>query len=356
MSAPLTRFYFEPVSMLVGESAEEPEGVHQGVPDILLISQRQDSEYFFRKTVSENSQDFEVLDIQATLSSAVSGAYNSVSKEIKEKLTPIISPETMSSLFHLPKTVDATYIRRALVEIPTIVYLHKKSPTMIVPSRGDVFCIISNEAKNVKALTADLKAQCENLSRITHDFGLVLKSFLTGREYQSYLLAKIEKVIKHEIGSPKNEFEKEVVEACSSVTSSFLPNVNVQFQEPNECFEYDVFINLPPRTRFIIEPTNYESVQTEISGKKLATETLKSKIILATQDKAQRLGARSIVIVNGFPEETFAQLKTLANSRGIILMNETEYKTQLPTELCQAMVSALNRRMLQRVTRLIDRY
>jgi hypothetical protein len=356
MSSPKPQFYFEPVSILVGPSVEEPEAPRPEFVDFVAATRGIDSDYFFRKTVSENSEDFEVIDVHAMFSYAMTGAYNSVSKKLKEKLSPVISSDTLDGLFHLPSTVDNMLVRRAFVDMPTTVYLHKKSPTMIVPIRSDTFCVISNEAKKVQALVKELKSKCDALSTVTKDFGLALQKFLSARDYQSFLLTKMEKISKFEIGEPKNPFEKEVIEACSLVTNSFLPNVTVQFEEPNECFEYDVFINLPPRTRFIIEPTNYETVQKEINVQKLATETLKSKIILATQDKAQRLSARSIVIVNGFPEKTFAQLKTLADSRGVILMNEEDYKEKLPVELCQAILAALSRRPHRLSPRYIESY
>lgn len=74
------------------------------------------------------------------------------------------------------------------------------------------------------------------------------------------------------------------------------------------------------------------------------------------QDKAQRLSARSIVVVNGFPEETFSQLRTLADSRGVILMNEKDYKEKLPIELCQAMLAALSRRSSRLAARYVESY
>jgi hypothetical protein len=117
----------------------------------------------------------------------------------------------------------------------------------------------------------------------------------------------------------------------------------VTFKEPVENFEYDVFMNFPPRTRFVVEPTDYESIKEEISNQKIATETLKSKVVLAMLDKAQRLRARGIVVVNGFPENTFSQLKTISDSRGVILMNEKDYKEKLPAELCKAILFALTR-------------
>lgn len=246
MSSPKPHFYFEPVKLLMGVSVEEPEAPRSEFADFVEAGGIE-SDYFFRKTVAENNEDFEVLDIHAVISSAIIGAYSSVSKKLREKLNPVVSSDTMEGLFHLPDKVDNMFVRRSLLDTPPKVYLHRKSPTLIVPSLPNTFCVISNEAKNVQGLINELKSKCESLSMVTRDFGLALQKFLSAKDYQSFLLSKMEKISKFEIGEPKNTFEKEVIAACSSVTSSFLPNVNVQFKEPPECFEYDVFINLPPR-------------------------------------------------------------------------------------------------------------
>lgn len=349
-----SQFYFEIVSILVGEQNEETDTARVGFHDVFLPS-GVDREYFFRKIVIENTEDFEVLDIHAMISSALSGAYNSVSKKLVEKLSPVISTDNMDRLFHLPSKIDDMLIRRSFLDTPPIVYLHKKSPTFIIPSPGNTFCVISNDSKNVTSLIRSLKSKSEELAIITKDFGLPLQKFLAGKDYQAFLLTNMEKIAKFESGNPKNNLEKEVIDVCSKVTSSFLSNVTVHFKEPNESFEYDFFINLP-RNKLIVEPTDYESIKEEISGQRLATETLKSKIILAMQDKAQRLNAKSIVVVNGFPEDTFSQLKIIADSRGVILMNENDYKQKLPDELCYAMLSSFSRPRIQRFARLNQVY
>ncbi|MFA5364479.1 MAG: hypothetical protein WC325_04780 [Candidatus Bathyarchaeia archaeon] len=352
MSSLNSKFYFEPVLLLSGSSVEGTETSDDNINGMqeFILERGSDSEYFFKKTIVDNP-DFEILDIHSVISSAIIGAYNSASKKLGDKLTTIISSNTMDALFHFPNKVDRMSVRRTLADTPPLVYLHKKSPTLIVPSQTNTFCVISKEKKYVETLLNTLKLNCEELNKVTKDFGLSLQRFLTAKDYQSFLLSKMEKINTFEIGTPRNSFEQEVIDVCASVTNCFLSNVNVQFNEPSENFEYDVFINLPPRTKFIIEPTNYETVKEEISGQKLATETLKSKVILATQDKAQRLRAMSIVVANGFPEDTFSQLKTIADSRGVVLMNEKDYKEKLPTVICNAILSSLSQRSYGRISR-----
>lgn len=355
MSSNKPKFNFEHVSVLVGQRVESASGSHPEDDDFIIESKGElSSQYFFKKIIADNSEEFETLDIRDEISSLIATAYGSVATKLREKLSSVISAEMTEILLRLPSKPADYLMRRTLSETPGLLYLHKKSPTLIIPSSINVFCIISNEAKHVQALIADIKSKCESLSNITKDFGLELIKFLTSKDYQSFLLEKMEKVQKVEYGKPKNAFEEEVIRVCSQVTTSFLSNINVQFAEPTENFEYDLFMSIPPRTRIAIEPTDYETLKEEIINQRLATETLKSKIVLAMQDKAQRLRARSIVVVNGFPENTFLQLKTIADSRGVALMNEKDYKDKLPAEICQTMLSALSRPA--RAIRYIEEY
>jgi len=344
MSSAKPIFYFEPVNIFGGQRAEPTAELHPEAEEFIIESRGElSSQYFFRKIVAENTDEFETLDAREEISSLVTNAYDSVAVKLKEKLSSVISPEMIGALIRLPTRPTDYLLRRTLRETPGLLYIHKKSPSLIVPVSSGVFYVISNEARLVEALISDIKSKCEALNKVTKDFGLELLRFLTAKDYQRFLLEGIEKVKKVEYGKPKNAFEEEVINVCSRVTTSFVSNVDVEFAEPTESFEYDVFMNFPPRTRVVIEPTNYEMLREEIASQRLATETLKSKIVLAMQDKAQRLRARSIVIVNGFPDETFLQLKTIADSRGVILMDEKDYKEKLPAELCKTMLSTLSR-------------
>jgi len=341
MSYAKSKFYFEPVSVLLGRSgepeSEEAEFIGESRGEL-------GGQYFFKKVIAENSEDFETVDIRSEISLLITNAYDSVAENLREKLSSLISPEMANILFRIPSKPSANLVRRALRDAPGRLYFHKKSPTIIIPSSSNVFCVLSNEAKHVHNLVANIKSKFEELNNITRDFGLELLKILTSNDYQSFFLENIDKVKKIEFGEPKNSFEKEVINVCSQITSSFLSNVNVQFEEPSESFEYDVFVSFPPKSIVVIEPTDYTALRKELAGQKIVPETLKSKIILAMQDKAQRLKAKSIVVVKGFPSNTFSQLKTIADSRGVILMTEKDYKEKLPSQLCENMLLSLSPR------------
>lgn len=353
MSSDKPKFYFEPVNVLVGRHVEAELESESDEERYAEESRTELSgQYFFKKVIAENREEFETIDISSEISSLVADAYQSVALKLKEKLSSVISPEMMDVLLRFPSKLGARAeydTRRTFRQAPRLLYLHKESPSLVIPFSANVFCVLSNEAKHVQSLVASIKSKFEELNNVTKDFGLELLKFLTSKEYQSFFLEKIENVTKIEYGEPKNPFEKEVISRCSQITSSFLSNVNVQFKEPNESFEYDVFLSFPPTASVVIEPTDYSTLRKEMASQRLIPETLKSKIVLAMQDKAQRLEAKSIVVVNGFPQNTFLQLKTIADSRGVILMNQKDYKDRLPYELCRTMLLALSRRRRGRI-------
>lgn len=350
MSSDKPKFYFEPVNVLVGRHVEA-ELESESDEERLAEESRTEltGQYFFKKVIAENKEEFETIDIRSEISSLFADAYQSVALKLKEKLNSVISSEMMDVLFRFPSKLPEYEMRRTFRQAPRLLYLHKESQSLVIPSSANIFCVLSNEAKHVQNLVASIKSKFEELNNVTKDFGLELLKFLTSKDYQSFFLEKIEDVTKIEYGEPKNPFEKEVISRCSQITSSFLSNVNVQFKEPNEIFEYDVFLSFPPAASVVIEPTDYSTLKKEMASQRLVPETLKSKIVLAMQDKAQRLEAKSIVVVNGFPQNTFMQLKTIADSRGVILMNQKDYKDRLPYQLCRTMLLALSRRPRRRV-------
>jgi hypothetical protein len=345
MSSSKPIFYFEPVSVLVGREIEETSPLQATLPpDVVVIPEKtaESAEYFLNKTVYKNSEEFKTLNIQEEIYSTVATSYNSVAQKLKAELTEVIPANVADILINLPSEPDGYYVRQTVRDAPEHLYIHKNSPALIIPVSTNTFCIISSEARHVNSLALHIKSQIESLGKVTADFGLKLRHVLLAKEYQAFVLKSMENVSKIELGEPKNDFEKEVIDTCSQVTTSFLSNVNVHFKEPTENFEYDIFVNFPARTRLVVEPTDYTIVKDEIKNGGIAAETLKSKVVLAMIDKAQRLRARGVVVTNGFPQNTFSQLKAISESRGVVLMNETDYKEKLPNELCRIMMSGLS--------------
>jgi len=292
--------------------------------------------YFFDRVIGQNERDFESVNIEKQISSAINEHVKNLVGKLREKINKSLpSAELLATLVPLPERF-ADKIVFVQEDIIPEYYFHKHSSSLILPITTSSFCIISKTREDASQLIEFIRSEFEKLNEVTKDFGVQLTEFLTGRSYQESIVRTTEHIQNIKYQEPKNELEKEVITFCEQLTSSFLPNVEIAFTEPNEVHEYDVFMGITGNVKRILEPTNYESLKDQLP----TGENLKSQIVLKTLDKAQRLGARSAVIAKGFPESVFNDLKKIAESRGVILLGETNYKDVIPKIFFSDIVSA----------------
>jgi hypothetical protein len=309
------------------------------VSDDGLVTRRriQDQSYFFDRSVRQNDEHFEPFHIRREIRNAVDENAQRLLKNLREKFENIVPfPDFVVNLVPDAKTFTEHLIFD--FESPSEYYFHKESSSVIIPFGVSSFCILTKTRKDADDLVKFLKQEFEELNSVTKDFGLELEEVLTGRKYQEHVLRASGNIQNLQMKEPQNEFEKEVIMFCSGITSSLLPNVEISFTEPVETYECDIFMGINETIKQIIEPTDYESMK----GKIPQGENLKSQLILRTLDKAQRLGAKSAVITKGFPESAFNDLKKIADSRGIALLNETNYRSSLPRLFCDNLVKAFS--------------
>jgi hypothetical protein len=291
--------------------------------------------YFFDRVVRQNEKDFESINMGREIRKAVKENAERLAGKMKERLGSVVPfSEIVGSMVPNPEEI----VSRTLFDFqfPSECYFHKHSSSVVLPIGSNSFCVLAKAKEEISQLTEFIKSEFEKLSEVTKDFGLTLSDFLTGRKFQEIIIKSAGKVQNLDYKDTKNDFEKEVMEFCAQLTDSFLPNVEVSFTEPTETYECDVFLGFSENIKRIVEPTNYESVKDQMPK----GENLKSQIILRTLDKAQRLGARSTVIVRGFPEDSFIDLKQIADSRGISLLSDSNYKDALPKLFFQDMLRA----------------
>jgi len=293
---------------------------------------RSNRRYFFNRVI-ENEDDFEAINIMADVSHAARERARDLVGRLKGKLEAIVTlPEVVEQL--MPSDLAQETVDRMIVDVPEVefppYYFYKHNSSIVIPTATpNVFFIISKTKEEADQLTQFIKLEFEKLNSVTKDFGLQLVEFLIGRSFQENVLRASSRIVSIGLKEPKDEFEKEIIATCESLTNSYLPNVEITFKEPAEIFEYDIFIGYNDETKLIVEPTNYETVKDQMHSGEMSRDTLKSKVILATQDKALGLGARSIVIAKGFPDDVFGELKKIADSRKVVLLNEQNYKVEL---------------------------
>ena len=328
--------YFEPVRYLTKglPARERARGIREGY----IYSRRariRERTYFFDRTVRKNVKDFEPIRVGKEIDRIVEENIKSLLERLRTKFEKIVPSGEFIDKFvpHTDEFIDSITID---YEAPSNYYFHRHSSSVILPVDMDSFCIVSRTKEEATQLLQFIKSEFEKLNEVTKDFGLELVDFLTGRKFQESLLRSSENIENVAYKKPRNEFEKEIIDFCSKLTSSFLPNLEISFSEPTETFEYDIFLGLTENIKRIIEPTNYESIKDQMPK----GENLKSQVILRTLDKAQRLEAKSVVITRGFAEETFKELKKIADSRGIVLLSDTNYKDMLFKIFCNDLLEA----------------
>jgi hypothetical protein len=328
-------FFLEPVKYTTRTRIESSRRLGRERPDVIFARRRTaDERYFFDRVVRKNDKHFESINVNSEIALACKNSIENLSNSLRKKFETITaSPETIEQLFPLRTVAEKISSRMFFATeglLPPQCHFYKDNPSIILPLSSNVFYILSKSKKEAADLVQFIKSEFEKLNEVTKDFGLELAEFLTGRNYQEPLLKGSKNIQNINYKKPKDEFEEKIIGMCERTTSSFLSNVEVAFTEPTETYEFDIFIGISEDVKVIIEPTNYETIKDLIHTGELSRETLKSKVILGTQDKAQRLGAKSIVIAKGFPEETFSELKKIADSRRVTLLNETNYENELP--------------------------
>lgn len=287
-----------------------------------------DESYFIRKIFVKNNNEYKTVGYsKEALDSALKilkENRESIKKDLDilddetlaEKLLPD-EPGELSTRLSLPSgNVDSVHVRR----IP---------PDGLIINKGEgTILVVCKNIEDVKQLILDIKDKFYYIDAITKDFGLNLTSFLTSRELTESRVKKSKSFLSFKVLKPKNEFEKEMLRSLEKITDCYLSNIEVAFSEPQENFEYDAIVCFGDNMVFDIELKDYNLVNEEIHYSKI-TESLKSKIVLNVHDKALRMQAEPIVVVNNFPSDVYKSIAELAQSRNVTLLESRDVERSL---------------------------
>lgn len=283
------------------------------------------SDYFFKSTISDKKNVFQSLGI---------------SKETVQNITKMVKTESRGQEDKILEAVQNADLTKNILEqdenfeqdllLPSFegVFVTLDEPKgVILRIWKNCFIIIAKDIDTGMKINEKIKVDFDNLNKVTKDFELELTEYLTGKDYAMTMLTKSDiKFTSVNFTIPKNDFEQEILHEVEKLTNCLLNNVEIKFEEPTETFEYDILVPISDNEIVDIEVTDYETAK----GKAYENlDTLKSQLILSTLDKSQRLKANCIIIAKGFPENIFNQMKEVATSRNITLLNEVNYKQNL---------------------------
>ena len=302
------------------------------------ISPRDES-YFLSKIVSDNPTRFRPFGIDHELRSKARDLVRSKHAKDSEDLRGVVeNPELVKEVLPEEKDLeDLIPLRRVTGRLFRI-----NGKGLLVDNNDGTFHVIAKNKTEGEELACWIEAEVRQVAKVTADFNLTLDKLLRGRDFALGLVKQVENLVAFEERTPKNPFEKDVAEGISAITNATLANVEASFAKPVETQEYDVL--LPIANDFIldIEVKDYEAVKKEIHS---TNENLKQKIVSGPADKAGMMEATPIVVVKGFPPEVFSQLKEIATSRKVNLLDVGNYRLEIEKIILKHLLRRVGRSM-----------
>jgi len=252
------------------------------------------------------------------------------SQDIKKEIMNLVMENTINLLLKFKEKKIHDLIIKSLLSHLDIkfstqkkIFIHEDPFGIIVQINKSNILIISNNNDNVKQITEKLHQAFMRYSDEIKEFGYTLGYFISGKNLVEKWLVDKKNVAEIKILKPKNKLENKVINYIKKYTDSFLSNIEIKFIEPVETFEYDIILELP-NIFLNIEIMDYSSIKDEIYETKKATplfiENIKSTTLLKSIDKANKLDLKLIIVMSGFPNDVLKNIKTIASSRGITII------------------------------------
>jgi len=274
-----------------------------------------DESWYFDKVVSESG--FEALDFSHEVKNSILELAKGEKKKIRRQLKNIIIHPSLVSAFLSSINVDFFS--------PKGVYIHKDPFAIVLRIDEDSFIVFSRNKEEGKIVVERFNSRFIELGKTIENFGYLINRFETGKDIVKQWLESKKDIFAINELKPKTDLEKKLIEIIDQFTDSYISNLEIIFKNPSESFEYDLVLALHEKLALNIEVMDYEKIKDEIQKLKETTkhfkENLKSTILLRTFDKANRLGIESVVILNGFPKDVFSDIREIATSRGIVLLD-----------------------------------
>ena len=274
-----------------------------------------DESWYFDKVVSEIG--FESLDFSAEVKELILKLAEEEKQKIRHRLkNTIIYPELLGAFL---SSIDVDFFS------PEGVYLHKNPLAIVLRIDQDSFIVISGDKDEGETVVEKFRSRFIELGKTIAKFGYLMDRFDTGKDIVKQWLESKKDIFTTKELKPKTDLEEKIIEVIDQFTNSYISNLEIIFKDPSESFEYDMVIVLHEKLAFNIEVMDYEYVKDEIQKLKETTkyfkENLKSTILLRTFDKTNRLGIESIIILKGFPRDVFSNIREIATSRGMTLLD-----------------------------------
>ncbi len=274
---------------------------------------------FLRGVIKNNESEFTPVGIDKSTYDKVHELLQTSHSQTMERILSVVKdPELAKSLSPgIDESVDRLMAHSLRSGRGVHRVYHAYDRALIVQGAGSSFFVIAPESKDAEFVAEKISNEIKKISKVTRDLGVWVDNILVAKEYGQALVRGVANVNNIKACEPKNDFERVIAQKVDVVASSALPNIEVIFSSPPENFEYDILLPIASNALIDIEVKDFETVKGQIDA---GSPSMKSQVILAPLDKARRLGAEPMIVANGFPKSTLAQMRELAESRKIRLL------------------------------------
>jgi hypothetical protein len=268
-----------------------------------------------------------------------------VGREAKIGIDRIVLKEKRRVESHLThftrdqKAISGLVSNIDLVSVPTrnVYLLRDPFEALVCEIDEGKFVVIAQDENSTQKLMSQLLHELQRTSKLVKFTGYLLERFRTGRQLVESCLANRRDIISATSGRTRSPFESWVKNEVRVLTDSFVPNIVIRFKGPTEEEEYDCLVALAPEIFYDIEATDYSSVTADIlrhnKSMPFIKETLKSTLLVRSQQKAKRIGAKALIVAKGFPGPAFNDLRRIGSEMGVGLVDENHFRDTLQNAL-----------------------
>ena len=307
------------------------------------------SSYFFDSLTENHPEIYTHIGISNDADKKIRQIIMNEREGYEKKLIDVLGSDSLVPKFLPASFVNAGNSDTAIFEEEyneDLFMLNGESPSLLFRRSNNLFTLVSKNIEDANRVMSSLIKFCSEIGKVTKDFGLSFNGISSGKEYAVQMLERYG-IKKFDSGTPKNDFEAQVMKDVAEITNCLLTNTEISFGSENG--EYDILIPYDEDATINIEVTDFQQAKDEMDTQKHGN--LKSTLILSTSDKSQLVGAATLIVVRGFPEDIFNQMKSIANSRRVALFNENDYRKGLEAVIGASIINNSLRRRVYRPQR-----
>lgn len=205
--------------------------------------------------------------------------------------------------------------------------------------RSDKFkiSVLAKNSDDGESFIGFFASEVNEISTYVGEYADVKELTYDGEIAHNYFDEKVEEssnLTDWYLDTEDDDFEKEIFDAVCDLTGIALANVRIEV-DVGDNPDFDT-VALPlggMGTSYAIEVKNYSQEENEKVDKKPSMDKdsgeLRSELIRKPKDYAEQADLKLITVVKGLSDEQYEDLRRLAESSNVALLNDANYKEKL---------------------------